>query len=69
MSENPSPNPLWVSSSYSGNGGGNCLQWQPLSGQNGQVPVRDSKDTALPGFTVAAPAWSVFVDYAKSVVV
>ncbi|MFF5613999.1 DUF397 domain-containing protein [Streptomyces albidoflavus] len=64
---NSLPNPGWAKSSYSNGGGGGCIEWAATHAAIfGQVPVRDSKDTALPGFTVAAPAWSVFVDYAKS---
>uniref|UniRef100_UPI0019087C4D DUF397 domain-containing protein n=1 Tax=Streptomyces adelaidensis TaxID=2796465 RepID=UPI0019087C4D len=35
----------WVASSYSGNGGGNCLEVAPdVAAVSGVVPVRDSKD-------------------------
>ncbi|ESP98241.1 regulatory protein [Streptomyces sp. GBA 94-10 4N24] len=61
------PGSDWARSSYCANNG-ECVEWAAShAAAYGQVPVRDSKDTALPGFTVAAPAWSVFVDYAKSV--
>ncbi|MFE7670871.1 DUF397 domain-containing protein [Streptomyces albidoflavus] len=61
------PDPGWTKSSYSNGGSGLCLEWAATHAATfGQVPVRDSKDTALAGFTVAAPAWSAFVDYAKS---
>ncbi|MEY6565632.1 DUF397 domain-containing protein [Streptomyces sp. PGLac3x] len=64
---NSLPNPGWVKSSYSNGGGGGCIEWAAThAAAYGQVPVRDSKDTARPGFTVTAPAWSAFVDYAKS---
>lgn len=64
---NSLPNPGWVKSSYSNGGGGGCIEWAAAhAAAHGQVPIRDSKDVTLPGFTVAAPAWSVFVDYAKS---
>ncbi|MFD6041919.1 DUF397 domain-containing protein [Streptomyces koyangensis] len=60
--------PGWTKSSYSNGDGGGCVEWGAThAAALDQVPVRDSKDTALPGFTVAAPAWAVFVDYAKSV--
>ncbi|MFB8414566.1 DUF397 domain-containing protein [Streptomyces albidoflavus] len=60
------PDPGWARSSYCANNG-ECVEWAATHAATyGQVPVRDSKDTALPGFTVAAPAWSAFVDYAKS---
>ncbi|MCU7707355.1 DUF397 domain-containing protein [Streptomyces albidoflavus] len=61
------PDPGWARSPYSANNG-ECIEWAASHAATfSQVPIRDSKDTALPGFTVAAPAWSVFVDYAKSV--
>ncbi|MGA4859999.1 MULTISPECIES: DUF397 domain-containing protein [Streptomyces] len=60
------PEPGRARSSYSANNG-ERIEWAAThAAAYGQVPVRDSKDTALPGFTVAAPAWSAFVDYAKS---
>lgn len=64
----PVPGHGWTKSSYSNTDGGGCVEWAASHAATfGQVPIRDSKDTALPGFTVAAPAWSAFVDYAKSV--
>lgn len=59
--------PGWARSSYSANNGECIERGATHAATYGQVPVRDSKDTTLAGFTVAAPAWSVFVDYAKSV--
>ncbi len=32
----------------------------------GAVPVRDSKDTSIPGFTVSGSAWSTFVGSLKT---
>lgn len=56
----------WISSSYSGNGGGNCVEWAPAGvAATGVVPVRDSKDTALPPLTISAGAWSAFVEHVK----
>ncbi|MFE6719061.1 DUF397 domain-containing protein [Streptomyces albidoflavus] len=67
---NTLPNPGWTKSTYSNTGGGGCVEWAAdHAAVLGEVPVRDSKDVSLPGFTVAVPAWSAFVDYAKSVCV
>lgn len=55
----------WVKSSYSGNGGGNCLEWMPSAAVTGIVPVRDSKVPAGPALSLSDSAWGVFVDFAK----
>ncbi|MFW6691936.1 DUF397 domain-containing protein [Streptomyces sp. MAR4 CNX-425] len=51
----------WVKSSYSGNGGGSCVEWAPACATSGVVPVRDSKDPNGPALTFAPAAWSSFV--------
>jgi len=57
----------WVASSYSGNGGGNCLEWQPsTAATSGVVPVRDSKTPEGPALTLTSGAWSSFVELAKT---
>lgn len=57
----------WVKSSYSSADGGNCVEWAPsVALATGAVPVRDSKDTSLPGFTVSGSAWSAFVGSLKT---
>jgi Domain of unknown function (DUF397) len=48
----------WSKSSYSGNGGGNCVEVASLPGI---VAVRDSKDPDGPRLAVTAGAWSEFV--------
>ncbi|MFD5185858.1 DUF397 domain-containing protein [Streptomyces sp. NPDC058372] len=64
---NTLPSPGWTKSSYSNGDGGGCVEWAANHAEAfGQVPVRDSKDTTLPGFTVTAPAWSAFVAYART---
>ncbi|NJQ14157.1 DUF397 domain-containing protein [Streptomyces bohaiensis] len=63
MNAIPSP---WVKSSYSGNGGDNCVEWQPSAISSGAVPVRDSKDTTLPALTVPTTAWAAFVQHLKA---
>ncbi|MEU9331738.1 DUF397 domain-containing protein [Streptomyces sp. NPDC048290] len=57
---------LWVASSYSGNGGGNCVEWAPdVAAASGVVPVRDSKVPTGNSLTIAEPAWSAFVDHVR----
>ncbi|MCK1794495.1 DUF397 domain-containing protein [Streptomyces sp. XM4193] len=56
----------WIKSSYSGNGGGNCLEWAPATAATGIVPVRDSKDIRRPGLTVDTHAWTIFIEHLKS---
>ncbi|MBC3987357.1 DUF397 domain-containing protein [Streptomyces sp. AC563] len=51
----------WVRSSYSGNGGANCVEWAPSAVNSGVVPVRDSKDPQGPALVFDAAAWSAFV--------
>jgi hypothetical protein len=43
----------WRKSSYSGNGGGNCVE----VGQAGGVLVRDTQDRTGPVLTFSADAW------------
>ena len=52
----------WFKSSYSGGSGGNCLE---VAAAPTRVHVRDSKDTAIPGLTVAPDAWTSFVQFAR----
>ncbi|MCK1794497.1 DUF397 domain-containing protein [Streptomyces sp. XM4193] len=56
----------WIKSSYSGNGGDNCLEWAPSVAATGVVPVRDSKDVRRPSLAVSAEAWTLFVLHLKS---
>jgi hypothetical protein len=51
----------WVKSSYSGDGGGNCIEWAPAYVGSGVVPVRDSKDADGPALVFEPSAWSAFV--------
>ena len=46
----------WRKSSYSGNGGGNCVE----VGQAGVVLVRDTQDRTGPVLTFSADAWRRF---------
>jgi Domain of unknown function (DUF397) len=51
----------WVKSSYSGNGGANCVEWAPAYADSGIVPVRDSKTPDGPALTFGPSAWSSFI--------
>ncbi|MFF9396513.1 DUF397 domain-containing protein [Streptomyces griseoluteus] len=48
----------WFKSSYSGTGGGNCIE---VAMRPGVIHVRDSKDTRIQPLTVAPEAWAAFV--------
>ena len=50
----------WHKSSYSGGGGGDCLE--VADGHPTLVPVRDSKNPLGPKLVFRADAWSAFVD-------
>lgn len=53
---------VWVKSSYSGNGGDNCVEWSPaLVAPLGAVPVRDSKDPHGPALTFPPASWASFL--------
>jgi hypothetical protein len=54
----------WRKSSYSGNGGGNCVE--VASNLPGVVAVRDSKDREGPRLAVSDQTWSAFVRGIKS---
>jgi hypothetical protein len=49
----------WRKSSYSGGGGGNCVE--VADGFAGVMPVRDSKDPSGPALVFPADAWQSFV--------
>ena len=68
MSATPDPFPTaWVKSSYSANGGGQCVEWSPSTlPASGIVPVRDSKDPAGPALTFDPAAWTAFVTAVKT---
>ncbi|AKH83611.1 toxin-antitoxin system toxin subunit [Streptomyces sp. CNQ-509] len=51
----------WVKSSFSGNGGGSCVEWAPAYVTSGVVPVRDSKDPHGPALTFEPSAWMSFI--------
>ncbi|WP_424921517.1 DUF397 domain-containing protein [Streptomyces sp. wa1] len=51
----------WFKSSYSGGGGGNCVE---IAVRTGGVSVRDSKDTQQREVAVSTRAWSAFTELA-----
>ena len=61
------PETRWVKSSYSGNGGGSCVEWAPdCIASVGTVPVRDSKDPEGPTLQFDLAAWRAFVSAVKT---
>ncbi|MFD6359811.1 DUF397 domain-containing protein [Streptomyces roseolus] len=58
--------PLWFKSSYSGNGGADCVEVAyNLVPTHGVVPVRDSKVPAGPALTLSAAAFTAFLASVK----
>jgi uncharacterized protein DUF397 len=57
-------NAAWRKSSYSGGGGGECLE--VADNVPGLIPVRDSKDPGGPALLFPAASWSAFIDELKS---
>jgi hypothetical protein len=55
--------PRWRKSSYSGNGGSDCVE--VASNLPGIVAVRDSKNVPGPELAVSDQAWSAFVQGIK----
>jgi hypothetical protein len=53
----------WFKSSYSGSGGGNCVE---VAAHPGAIHVRDSKDPEGPVFTFDPAAWSAFTAFAAA---
>ncbi|MEU9043020.1 MULTISPECIES: DUF397 domain-containing protein [unclassified Kitasatospora] len=49
----------WRKSSYSGGGGGQCIE--VADGFTGILPVRDSKDPSGPALVFSSSAWQSFV--------
>ncbi|MFE9428162.1 DUF397 domain-containing protein [Kitasatospora sp. NPDC006697] len=56
----------WVKSSYSSNGGAQCIEWAPRAATTGAVPVRDSKDPHGPSLVFTSTAFTAFVAGVKS---
>ena len=56
--------PRWQKSSYSGNGGGDCVE--VALNLPGVVAVRDSKDRHGPILMIGAAEWGKFIAYLKA---
>ncbi|MFE6100461.1 DUF397 domain-containing protein [Streptomyces laurentii] len=57
----------WVSSTYSGGQGGQCVQWAPEhAAATGEFLVRDSKNPDGPHLTLTAGAFAGLVAVAKT---
>jgi len=57
----------WVRSTFSGNGGNNCVEWSPeVAAASSLVPVRDSKDPQGPALVFGVDAFSAFVQAVKA---
>jgi hypothetical protein len=52
----------WRKSSYSGNGGGNCVE---VAGDSRRVLVRDTQDRSSPVLALSPAAWRRFADQVK----
>ncbi|MEN8656245.1 DUF397 domain-containing protein [Streptomyces sp. 21So2-11] len=57
----------WRSSTYSGNNGGECVEWAPQhAAMTGEFKVRDSKNPNGPHLTLTAEGFAGLVQFAKS---
>ncbi|MEU1277244.1 DUF397 domain-containing protein [Streptomyces sp. NPDC005805] len=54
--------PAWFKSSYSDDGGGNCIE---VAVTTGSVLVRDSKDTSRTPLALSPAAWTAFTGHAR----
>jgi Domain of unknown function (DUF397) len=54
--------PGWRTSSYTGNGGGNCVE---VADQPARVLVRDTKDRTGPALRFSPDAWRAFIAQLK----
>ena len=56
-------NPGWRTSSYTGNGGGNCVE---VGDAARMIVVRDTKDRSGPVLRFSLVAWHRFADQVKT---
>ncbi|MEU9333891.1 DUF397 domain-containing protein [Streptomyces sp. NPDC048290] len=62
-----SPSLRWVTSSYSTQNGGSCVEWAPEhAAASGIVPIRDSKRAEGPVLAVSVRAFAGLVALARS---
>ncbi|WP_404958970.1 DUF397 domain-containing protein [Streptomyces sp. 147326] len=62
MNDADIPEQAWRASTYSGNNGGECVEWAPqYVATHGVVPVRDSKVKGGAVLTVSPSAWAGLV--------
>ena len=54
--------PTWRTSSYTGNGGGNCVE---VAGAASVIMVRDTKDRNGGTIAFSADAWDAFTESLK----
>ncbi|MFJ3864330.1 DUF397 domain-containing protein [Streptomyces nigra] len=54
---------IWFKSTYSGSGGGDCVE---VAISPGTVHVRDSKNSLGPQLALACAAWAEFLAFAES---
>jgi hypothetical protein len=55
--------PAWRTSSYTGNGGGNCVE---VGDAARVIVVRDTKDRSGPTLPFSPAAWRCFADQVKA---
>jgi hypothetical protein len=55
---------VWRRSSFTQNGGGNCVEIAPLA--EGHVGVRDSKNPTRPALVFTPGEWTAFLDGVKA---
>jgi hypothetical protein len=63
MESQVTDNPRWRKSSFSGNGGAECVE---TASHAGDVLVRDTKDRERGVITVNAASWRVFTEMIKT---
>lgn len=59
----PASEPVWFTSSHSGQNGGNCVE---VATQPHLVLVRDSKDPRGGSLSFTPAAWAAFTDFVSS---
>ncbi|MGA5431007.1 DUF397 domain-containing protein [Streptomyces koyangensis] len=66
MKRTPLSEHRWLSSTYSGNNGGECVEWAPEhAALTGEVLIRDSKTPHAPYLTLTPASFAGLVSLAK----